>query len=118
MRADASLPEIAGSLFAQQFGWIVRAADGPGVSALLGRAPAPAAVARLTAAALVVDGTPPPPGLRVRAARPFEELWFAPLADPSGDAGAARRPLRRRRSRDRCRRSSWSSCSTRSCRRS
>ena len=77
----ASVPEIAGSLFAQQFGWIVRAADGPGVSAFLGRAPA-AGRRALTAAALVVEGTPLLPGLRVRASRPFEELWFAPLADP------------------------------------
>jgi hypothetical protein len=75
-----SLEEIDGSLFAQQFGWIVRAADGPGAAAFLGRAPAPGRRV-LTAAALVVAGSPRLPALRVRAARRFEAPWFAAPAD-------------------------------------
>lgn len=79
----SSLPEIEGSLFAQQFGWIVRAADGPVAAAFLGRAPAPGRRS-LTAAALVVPGSPRLPGLRVRATRSFEEPWFGGAADDSG----------------------------------
>jgi hypothetical protein len=79
----SSLEEIEGSLFAQQFGWIVRAADGPGVAVFLGRAPA-AGRRSLTAAALVVSGSPRLPGLRVRATRPFEEPWFGRPADGAG----------------------------------
>ena len=79
----ASLSEIEGSLFAQQFGWIVRAADGQGAAAFLGRAPA-SGRRSLTGAALVVSGSPLLPGLRVRATRPFEEPWFRPAADDSG----------------------------------
>ncbi len=75
-----SLLEIEGSLFAQQFGWIVRAADGPAAAAFLGRAPAPGRRS-LTAAALVVPGSPRLPGLRVRATRSFEEPWFGGVAD-------------------------------------
>ncbi len=77
----ASRAEIRDSLFAQQFGWIVRAADGSGACAFLGRGPAPRR-GTLTGAALVVEGTPRLSGLRVRAAGPFEELWFAPRANP------------------------------------
>ena len=75
-----SLAEIDGSLFTQQFGWIVRAADGPGAAAFLGRSPASGRRA-LTAAALVVTGSPRQPGLRVRATRLFEEPWFGAPAD-------------------------------------
>jgi hypothetical protein len=79
----ASLGEIEGSLFAQQFGWIVRAGDGLAVAAFLGRAPAPGRRS-LTAAALVVPGAPRQPGLRVRATRPFDEPWFGAAGDDSG----------------------------------
>ena len=79
----ASLSEIEGTLFAQQFGWIVRAADGPGGSAFLGRAPAPGRRS-LTAAALVVSGSPRLPALRVRATRPFEEPLFGQTPVDSG----------------------------------
>lgn len=79
----SSLAEIEGSLFAQQFGWIVRAADGQGAVAFLGRAPALGRRA-LTGAALVMSGSPRLPGLRVRAARPFDEPWFG---HEDGDAG-------------------------------
>jgi hypothetical protein len=72
--------EIDGSLFAQQFGWIVRAADGAGGAAFLGRAPVPGRRG-LTAAALVVAGSPRLPHLSVRASRRFEEPWFAAPAD-------------------------------------
>src|SRR4051812_30363587 len=78
----ASLPEIEGSLFGQQFGWIVRAADGHGAAAFLARAPAPGRRS-LTAAALVVSGSPRVPGLRVRASRTFEAPWFGHEADDS-----------------------------------
>jgi hypothetical protein len=78
----ASLPEIEGSLFGQQFGWIVRAADGHGAAAFLARAPAPGRRS-LTAAALVVSGSPRQPGLRVRASRTFEAPWFGHEADDS-----------------------------------
>ncbi len=78
----SALREIEGSLFAQQFGWIVRAADGPNAAAFLGRVPAPGRRV-LTAAALVVPGSPRLPDLRVRATRPFEEPWFGAPADDS-----------------------------------
>jgi hypothetical protein len=74
-----SLEEIDGSLFAQQFGWIVRAADGPSAAAFLGRAPAGRHV--LIGAALVVTGAPRLPGLRVRAPRIFDEPWFGATLD-------------------------------------
>jgi hypothetical protein len=76
-----SLAEIDGSLFWKQFGWIVRAADGPGAAAFLGRAPA-AGRQSLTGAALVVAGAPRLPDLRVRATRAFEEPCAGAPADP------------------------------------
>jgi hypothetical protein len=78
------VPELAGSLFAQQFGWIVRAAEGPGTAAVLGRAPAPGGGrGSLTGVALLARGRSRQPGLRVHAARAFPDVVSLPPPDPA-----------------------------------
>lgn len=77
---QSSLPELEGSLFAEHFGWIVRAADGRGASAVFGRALAPGRRV-LTGVAMIVAGSPRVPGLRVMATGGVEAMLPVPVPD-------------------------------------
>jgi hypothetical protein len=78
------VPELAGSLFADRFRWIVRAATGPGTTAVLGRAPVDGGGrGALTGLALVLRGHARPPGLRVHATRAFGADVLHPAPDPA-----------------------------------
>ena len=77
----ATLPELRDTLFTQQFA-TVRAADGHGSAAVLGRSAANGHPA-MTGVALLMRGDVRQPGLRVRATRGFTEAVLAAPPDPA-----------------------------------
>ena len=115
--AARGLPELHGSLFAGLFSSLVRAADGVGSAAVLGRTPGPGHGPQ-TGVALLVRGQVRQRGLRVHAPRAFADAVLAPPpvppprrpCSPAGTWSTARPTP--------CPTSSWSSCSIRRCRRS
>jgi hypothetical protein len=80
--AARGLPELQGSLFAEQFSSFVRAADGVGSAAVLARMPGPGRGPQ-TGVALLVRGHVRQPGLRVHAPRIFADAVLAPPPDPA-----------------------------------